>query len=66
MKNKYYHLTDCKYAPKIMREGIKADRYGQIFVFTDMLVANTIAENKFLQIAIRFSKSTEKGLAVKS
>jgi hypothetical protein len=46
MKNKYFHLTNYENTEKIMQEGIKANKDGLIFVFTDMLVANTIARDQ--------------------
>ncbi len=46
MQNKYFHLTDCENVAKIMQEGIKANKSGEIYVFTDMLVANTIARDQ--------------------
>ena len=41
-----YHLTPAENLEGIEREGIVANDEGQIFAFTDMLVANTIACNQ--------------------
>jgi len=39
----YYHVTNVKNVPQIKRGGLKANEEGFIFVFTDMIVAETIA-----------------------
>ena len=62
MKNTYYHLTDCENAPKVIQEGIKSDRYGQIFVFTDMLVANPIAKDQVFTKRYSVFKIDPKGI----
>ncbi len=46
MKLDYFHLTRSENCDKIIKEGIKADKEGNIFVFTDMIVANEIAKHQ--------------------
>jgi len=46
MRLKYFHLTPKRNMKLIEREGIKADEEGNIFVFTDMIVAEEIAINQ--------------------
>jgi hypothetical protein len=41
-----YHLTPSENASEILKEGIKADEEGNIFAFTEMIVANEIAKNQ--------------------
>jgi len=45
-KLEFFHLTPAKRAAAIRRDGIKADSRGDIFVFTDMVVANEIAKSQ--------------------
>jgi hypothetical protein len=40
-----YHLTPAENAPRIRKEGLKAND-GRIFAFTDMIVANAIAKEQ--------------------
>lgn len=52
---KLYHLTDPKNRAAIEAVGLTANEDGEIFTFTDMLVANTIARDQvFLERYIVF------------
>jgi hypothetical protein len=44
--NNFYHLTPYENTQQILEEGIKADSEGNIFTFTDLMVANTIAKEQ--------------------
>ena len=65
MKIKFYHLTDCENAAKIMQEGIKANKNDEIFVFTDMLVANSIAKTQVFTQRYSVFKIDRKGISGK-
>ena len=45
-RERYYHLSPTEHAASIQECGIRADRDGRIFLFTDMLVANVIAKSQ--------------------
>jgi len=40
----YYHVTDLKNVDQIKEHGLKANKEGLIFVFTDMVVSGLIAK----------------------
>ena len=42
----FYHLTPSEKAGKIERKGIAANKHGEIFLFTNRIVANTIARDQ--------------------
>ena len=46
METIYYHLTPSKKADRIKQYGIAANKHGEIFVFTNIIVANTIARDQ--------------------
>lgn len=41
-----YHVTRVEHVESIKREGLRADAEGNIFAFTDLIVAETIAANQ--------------------
>jgi hypothetical protein len=65
MRLKYFHLTPSNNTHKIKKEGIKADEEGNIFVFTDMLVANEIAKNQVFTEQYAVFKIERKGITGK-
>ena len=46
MATEFYHLTPSEKAGKIERKGIAANKHGEIFLFTNRIVANTIARDQ--------------------
>ena len=62
MKNEYFHLTNCENTAKIMQEGIKANKSGDIYVFTDMLVANPIAKEQVFADSYSVFQIDRKGV----
>ena len=59
----YYHVTDVNNVERIKRDGLKADEDGLIFVFTDMIVADTTAKNQcFLKDRYAVFKIHSKGI----
>jgi hypothetical protein len=43
----YYHVTDLKNVDQIKKDGLKANKEGLIFVFTDMVVSGLIAKEQY-------------------
>jgi hypothetical protein len=43
----YYHVTDLKNVDQIKEHGLKANKEGLIFVFTDMVVSGLIAKEHY-------------------
>ena len=41
-RKNYFHVTALKNVDRILEEGLKANEYGAIFLFIDMIVAETI------------------------
>jgi hypothetical protein len=46
MAESLFHLSPTENREKILSEGIKANKAGEIFVFTDLIVCNEIAKNQ--------------------
>ena len=65
MAHKIYHLTPHENTKSILKEGIKANEYGDIYVFTDMLVADTIAKNQIFTKRYSVFEINRKGIKVK-
>lgn len=65
MKQKIYHLTPHENTKAILEEGIKANEDGDIYVFTDMIVADTIAKNQVFTAKYSVFEINRKGIGVK-
>lgn len=50
----FFHLTDAKNLDRILADGLRAGDDGYIYLFTDLLVANTIARDQVF-IADRYA-----------
>lgn len=61
-KLKLYHLTPAENLEAIQRTGIVADTEGNIFAFTDMLVANEIAKNQVFTCRYAVLEIDRKGV----
>ena len=57
-----YHLTPAENAPRILKEGLKSDAEGNIFAFTEMIVANEIAKNQVFTKRYCIFKISKKGI----
>ena len=42
----FYHLTPVENVAAIRKKGIRADEEGEVFIFTDLIVANVIAKEE--------------------